>query len=692
MIFVSDKPPVSPVPKRRSREILIGEIWTGLKSTLTVKPADFNIKVTRRSGKDFWVGVPGNSPAANQVKEQLEKTAAAADKSATGEDKRQLLVLYGSNAGTCKYLADDMATAAKEQGMQAAVKTMDAAAGGLPTDQPVVIITPSYEGRPADNAAHFVSKIESATPGSNLLNGVRHAIFGVGNSEWTATFHRVPKILDGLMPQLGSKAIVPSGYVDVKEDLVGSWEEWRDSLLAALRSEHAGSAAPVTENTTQLTVAIEKSQTAVQLAGEEISEGVVLVNKEIAGTEVGPAKRHMEVELPAGMAYEPGDYLVVLPTNPRSVATRVVNRFKVNLDDVITIKGTSKEFLRSDHPTMIADLLFSRVELNTPASKRQVETILKTVKNTDEQKQLEAMVSTDQSFRTEILSKRKSVIDILEDFPSAELSLAAYLDMLKPLAPRQYSISSSPLGSVISQDRQQQPTGSEQGPRYTASITYDVHEAPAHSGHGRTFEGVCSTYLASHAVGSKIRCHVRRTNGGFHLPADPTVPIIMIGAGTGLAPFRGFIQERACLANAARSGSDTAKEQKFGPALMYFGCRDAEKDYIYREELAQWEAQGVVQMRPAFSRQDQAVDGSHQQGAWKYVHERMWEEREELSQVFRDGGKIYVCGSASKLAQSVMNCAMDIWMERHPGATKEEALAWLQDTKDRVRYVSDVFD
>lgn len=642
-----------------------------------MKPADFNINVTRRPGKDFWAGVPGNSVASSQAREH----AAGTGKPATEKGKSQLLVLYGSNAGTCKYLAEDLATMAKEQGIQATVKTMDAVASGLPRDEPVVIITPSYEGRPADNAAHFVNNIENAKPGSNVLDGVRHAIFGVGNSEWTATFHRVPKILDGLMPRLGSKVIVSSGYADVKEDLVGSWEEWRDGLLVALRGDKAESAA--SEPAAQLSITIEKPQSAVQLAGEDISEGLVLVNKQVAGTEVGPAKRHMEIELPADMAYEPGDYLVVLPTNPPSVVNRIVNRFKVNLDDVITIKGTNKEFLASSHPTVLANLLYSRVELSTPASKRQAETILNSVKDVNEQRQLKEIVSSDEAYRAEILSKRKSVIDILEDFPSAELSLAAYLDMLKPLAPRQYSISSSPLASVVDHSY------SEPEHRYTASITYDVHEAPAHSGHGRVFEGVCSRYLANHAVGSKIRCHVRRTNGGFHLPSDPSAPIIMIGAGTGLAPFRGFIQERACLANAARSHPDATKEPKFelGPALMYFGCRDADKDYLYRDEMEQWEAQGVVQMRPAFSRQKNDSSPS-----WKYVHERMWDEREELAQVFRDDGKIYVCGSASKLAKSVMNCATDIWMDRHPGATRDEAMAWLQETKDRVRYVSDVFD
>lgn len=279
-----------------------------LKSTLTVKPADFNIKVSRRPGKDFWVGIPGNSPAAAQAQEHLSKTSAKPSKTETGkpEDGKKLLILYGSNAGTCKYIAEDLATTAEEQGIAATIKTMDEAVGSLPTDQPVVIITPSYEGRPADNAKHFVNKIESSAPGSDVLKGVRHAIFGVGNSEWATTFHRIPKLLDGLIPLLGSSAIVPSGFVDVKDDLVGAWEEWRDSLLAALRGVEAGTAVPAGDAVPHLTIEVSRSQIATQLAGDEISEGIVVKNDQISGTELGPAKQHIEVELPEGMTYEPG--------------------------------------------------------------------------------------------------------------------------------------------------------------------------------------------------------------------------------------------------------------------------------------------------------------------------------------------------------------------------------------------------
>jgi cytochrome P450/NADPH-cytochrome P450 reductase len=269
-----------------------------------------------------------------------------------------LFVLYGSNAGTCKYLAEDLETAAKDRGYQATMKIMDEATEHLPTNIPVAIITPSYEGRPADNAKKFVAWLESSA-GKSLEN-VKYAIFGVGNSEWSSTFHRIPKLLDGLLPELGAEKIVDSNLVDVRDDLMGPWEDWRDELLTS----SGGEAHSVHFDTTVLAVTVNKPQVAIKLAGDEIAEAFVKFNQQVADTQVGPAKRHTEIELPQGTTYDPGgllsssnltnrrlihalDYLVVLPTNPRSVIRRAANRFKLNLDDVITISGTSKEFLAS---------------------------------------------------------------------------------------------------------------------------------------------------------------------------------------------------------------------------------------------------------------------------------------------------------------------------------------------------------
>ena len=302
-------------------------------------------------------------------------------------------------------------------------------------------------------------------------------------------------------------------------------------------------------------------------------------------------------------------------------------------------------------------------------TQRQISTLLDATTDANERKALERFATDDDVYQAEILQRRFSIIDILEDTPSCTIDMAAYLDMLKPLVPRQYSISSSPLATTrnLADEDTDAPL--------IASVSYDVHSAPSWSGHGQ-FKGVASTHLARLGPGSKIRCFVRPTNAGFHLPVDPETPVIMIAAGTGLAPMRGFVQERAVLAAAGRT---------VGPAILFFGCRDAETDYIYKEELAQWEKEGAVTVRPAFSR-------NGPEGVPKYVHERMWDEREELAELFVNrGAKIFVCGSAAKLAKSASEVTQKIYRERHPEQTEKEAFDWLQGIRE-TRYVSDVFD
>ncbi|KAI1423202.1 cytochrome P450 [Xylaria sp. FL1777] len=649
-----------------------------LKSTLTVKPDGFKMKVIRRPGKPLLEGLPGNfqTDADKAGPGGQEAVAKSFEVKGTGQS---LLILYGSNAGTCKYLAEDLDIVARNRGFNTTVKTMDEGTEQLSKNIPVVIITPSYEGKPADNAKKFVAWLEAGKPDS--LKDVQYAVFGSGNSEWMNTFHRIPKLVDETMPKLGAKRIIPAQFVDAKEDATGPWEDWRDELLAFF----GGGSQPIIAAVPELEVTVEKPETADLLAGEQISTGLVKENKQIAGPEVGSAKMHMEIELPEGVTYEPGDYLVVLPTNPVDLIRRAATHFKLNMDDIVTIKGTSKPFLTSSRPSTVVEILGSRVELGTPASKRQIEAIAKTASPADAAK-LQALIASDAAFAKEIIEKRMSILDLLEDHPSAGLSLAAYLDMLRPLAPRQYSISSSPLAAL-----------SEKRAGELASLTYDVHAAPARSGGGRRFHGVASTYLATRQPGSRIRCVVRPSNNrGFRLPADARTPIVMVAAGTGLAPMRGFVQQRACIAAAAAAAgaamNDNNNNGILGPALLYFGCRDFEKDFLYAEELREWEALGAVQVRPAFSRRGPPTpDGEGEGGRYRYTHERMWEEREEIRDLFRRGAKIFVCGSASKLARSTNEVTKRIWREAFPDKSEEDAQEWLDGIRE-VRFVSDVFD
>lgn len=187
-------------------------------------------------------------------------------------------------------------------------------------------------------------------------------------------------------------------------------------------------------------------------------------------------------------------------------------------------------------------------------------------------------------FENAVLPKRINIIDILESHPDIHLPFSQLLRLLPPMRVRQYSISSSPLVN----------------PGHV-SLTISVLDAPALSGIGKRHLGIASNYLARLAPGDKVPVVVRPSAAAFHLPSDPRVPVIMTCAGSGLAPFRGFIQERAAQKAAGRD---------VGKTILFFGCRAPEDDYLYADtDLQTWTKEGVVGVRPAFSKKSEACHG-----------------------------------------------------------------------------------
>ena len=200
-------------------------------------------------------------------------------------------------------------------------------------------------------------------------------------------------------------------------------------------------------------------------------------------------------------------------------------------------------------------LLSDFVELQHPATRKQIQAMAQHTRCPFTRPKLEALLD-EEPFRAEILAKRKSVLDLLEEHPACELPFSAFLEMLPLMTPRYYSISSSPIAD---------------GAR--CSVTVAVVEGPARAGTG-VYHGVCSNHLARQAAGGTIQAFVKETKVGFRLPVDPAAPIVMIGPGTGLAPFRGFLRERAAL---------KAQGRALGPAMLFFGCRHPDQDFIYAE-------------------------------------------------------------------------------------------------------------
>ncbi|KAL4914001.1 cytochrome P450 [Aspergillus aurantiobrunneus] len=639
------------------------------KQTLTIKPKDMFMKASLRHGltpTTLERRLAGLATAASQKK----STTATTEQASTGVP---LTVLYGSNSGTCETLARRLAADASSKGFQVThFDGLDSARSALPTGQPVVIVTASYEGQPPDNAKQFVSWLEGLDNKDAPLKDVSFALFGCGNKEWAQTFHRIPKLVDSTLEKLGGTRIAELGLADASSDeMFSTFETWADNTLwPQLTARYAGqtqksSAGPAAA------VEVTVSNSRTQALRQDVGQAKVVETHLLTGeSEQERRKKHLEIRLPEGLTYAAGDYLAVLPINPAETVRRAMRHFQLSWDAQIKIAASGPTTaLPTDGPVAANDILSTYVELSQPATRKDLRVMADASADADTKTTLTAYAN--EAYTAEILTKGVSVLDILEQYPAVDLPLGSFLLMLPSMRMRQYSISSSPLSN----------------PQH-ATISISVLDSPSRSrADGPRHLGVATSYLDSLHPGDILQVTIRKSAAGFSMPAEPEkTPMICIAAGTGIAPFRGFLQERAALIN---------QGQGLAPALLFFGCRVPGKDDLYRAQLDEWQAQGVVDVRWAFSR---AAEESH---GCKHVNERIWHDRGDVVKMWKDGAKVFVCGSRG-VADSVKGAILDIFREETAdregdgdgegeGLGVERAEKWMEAQRN-VRYVMDVFD
>lgn len=618
--------------------------------TLTLKPDGFRLRVKRR-GTATPVRRSTVPVAAPRAVPQSATVAPAADGHAT-----PLLVLYGSNTGASEAFAQRIASDAQAQGYAARVAPMDEQTGRLPAQGAVILVTSSYEGRPPDNARQFMAWAETLAAGT--LTGVRFAVFGCGNRQWARTYQAVPQRLDEALQAAGAQRLRARGETDASGDFFGSFDAWLGGLWAELAGA-LGTTVQAVAGCAQLQAEVVQGGRSTILRLGDMQVGEVIENRELVemSSPLARSKRHIDIRLPEGMVYRAGDYLAVLPVNPPANVLRALRRFGFAADTHVLLNKAagSLSSLPLGYPVAAGELLFHYVELAQPATRAQVGALAAATRCPPEQAELLALADEDR-YQRELLGRRVSVLDLLERFASCELAFGAFLEMLPPMRARQYSISSSPLWNAE-----------------RCSLTVAVLDQPALSGQGK-HQGIASHHLAHSGAGMRVAVAVRPSNAHFRPPASPATPMIMVCAGTGLAPFRGFLQERA---TQAESG------QAVGPALLFFGCDHREVDYLYRDELAAWEAAGVVSVRPAFSEAPE--------GEVVFVQHRVWQDRADVAELFRQGAHVYVCGDGRRMAPAVRETFVRIYQEA-VGCTAAAADQWM-DRVERAtgRYVSDVF-
>ncbi|CAF2728796.1 unnamed protein product [Rotaria sp. Silwood2] len=603
-----------------------------IKQIGTIKPAGFKIRARPRQQVKIPLGI--------SVKKQEEMTPVQAQTTETNQFQ-PLSILFGSNSGSCESFARTLASEAPTHGFNTTIATLDSVIGRIPCDRPVIIVTSSYEGQPCNNAKQFVAYLESKPELK-----IKYAVFGAGHHDWVNTYQKIPIYIDETLEKLGGTRIVDRGIGDSAGDFFGAFEAWTENLFQVLCKMNGLQAVIGQE---KLSIEIVNS---TRNLGQITDVGIVTENKLIVeDSELGPAKRHIEIELPKGQTYHAGDYLAILPTNPPELVRQILKRFELSTDAQIKITSSTETFLPTGYPVSAYTILCGYVELSQPISRKQVETLATLCKDENEQTKLRSLGGD--AYQKEILDKRLTIFDILEQYPSCDLSFPQYLRMLPSLRVRQYSISSSPLCNSES-----------------VTLTIDVLNAPALSGLGQYY-GVASNYLANLKPGDRLSCSVRASDTNFHLPTDIKIPVVMFAAGTGIAPFRGFMQERAAQMVCGR---------KIGPTILYYGCR-SEKDFLYADELDKWSKLGAVQVKHVFSRESK--DGK------KYVQDLVWEDRKDIIKLFSEGARLYTCGSATKLAGSLKTCFIKIIAE-HRQCDETEAAAVLAKA-DANRYSVDVF-
>jgi len=536
---------------------------------------------------------------------------------------RTLHILYGSQTGNSESLSHDVANSAKSHGLLPVVKSMDEVdVAQLAKMDYLLIITSTYgEGAMPDNAEMLWEAANSDS--APRMENVNYSVLALGDTSYDL-FCQAGIDWDKRLEALGATRIFDR--VDCDVDFEAAAEEWISEVVP-LMADGASTVAVVD-------TAPQASKSAYNRKNPFPAK--MRVNRIVTSLDSSKETRHYEISIAGSdLSYEAGDALCVIPSNcPELVA---------NIIKALGCTGSEQEPVASELMSL-SDALQSHFEIKLP-SKELIEEI---AKRSGDQELNNILSSGDKDQLSNYLWGRDT-LDLLLQFPNAEFSAAEFIALLKPLQHRAYSISSSGKAHPDTVHLT------------VASVRYDAH--------GRDHKGVCSTYLAD-LVGEETDVRVFFTpNNNFRVPNDNSLPMIMVGPGTGIAPFRAFLQEREF-------------RKANGKNWLLFGDRNASTDFIYREEIEAMQSSGLLtRLDLAFSRdQEEKI----------YVQDRMKQSGAELWAWLEQGGYFFVCGDAYRMAKDVDKALHEV-IQQHGNKTLLEAVDYVNQLKKDKRYVRDVY-
>jgi sulfite reductase (NADPH) flavoprotein alpha-component len=567
----------------------------------------------------YWVAA-WSAAQAGQAQRSGPVAAAPAGKVA-----ERLSIVYGSQTGNAKRVAAQLASRSEAAGLPVRLLRADAyPQRDLAQERHLLlVISTQGDGEPPDDARGLFEFITGKR--APKLPALQFAVLGLGDSSYPQ-FCTIGRRLDARLAELGATRFSAFGEADVEIEAVAT--PWTEQALDRVREllKQVGPPARATP--------LHAVPSRIAYSREQPFAATVLANQRIVGRDSGRDVRHVELSLEgSGLHYQPGDALGVWPRNPPALVGQWLEVLQLDGAQEVAHQGRTlplRQWL--DREREITRLHRGFIAALAAAGGHDA---LARLLQPEQSTQLAAMLADDQP------------IDLLRRYP-ATWRPGALLAALRPLAPRLYSIASSP-----------------------KAVGEEVHLTVAvvdYEAHGSVHWGAASSLLAATAEDGRLPVFIE-PNERFRLPADDSRDIIMIGPGTGVAPFRAFLQERRESGAAGRN-------------WLFFGNRHFASDFLYQVEWQQALQDGsLYRLDLAFSRDSEQKT---------YIQQRLRERGAELHAWLEGGAHIYVCGDSKHMARDVHAALVDV-IAAHGGRSPEAAQAWLGELLQQGRYARDVY-
>ncbi|OKP86935.1 sulfite reductase [NADPH] flavoprotein alpha-component [Paenibacillus helianthi] len=544
---------------------------------------------------------------------------------------RDITVLFGSQTGNCQRLASSLSGKLKEQGFEVTVSAMNSFKPNAlkKVENLLILVSTHGEGEPPDNARSLHEFLYSKR--APQLNHLRYSVLALGDTSYEY-FCQTGKDFDQRLEELGGQRLSPRADCDLDYDEPVA--DWMEQVITALNG--AQSAPAIAEEAVLAAEHAESLQSAY--SRNHPFQAEVLENLNLNGRGSDRETRHLELSLAgSNMTFEPGDSLGVYPENHPRLVEEIIAAMGWNSGETVPLNKKGEEGTLHEALLRHYEITVLTKPLLEQAAKLSTAPALHELLLPDRSKQLKEYI------------QGRDLLDLIQDFAPWDVPACSFVTILRKLPARLYSIASS----------------------YNANPE-EVHftvRAVRYESHGRERYGVCSVHCAERVQpGDTLPVYIQN-NPNFKLPANPDVPVIMIGPGTGVAPFRSFLEERE------EQGAE-------GKTWLFYGDRHFVTDFLYQTDWQRMLKDGVLnKLDVAFSRDTEEK---------VYVQHRILEHSQELYAWLQEGAHVYVCGDEKHMAHDVHAALISV-IQEEGGLSPEAAAAYLDNLQQEQRYQRDVY-